>query len=129
MSLRFAQLDQLWIKLKPPSFSTHITFQDNQRFYILQRGFPHYLGEIIRGASSTDEALLIAEQIAQSLSTCQITGYQIWIVFSGALDGDKVIIEADFKEKMDSRLRAMADFYLLTRILVSPEKFRKWKII
>lgn len=97
--------------------SQFITFRDEQKFFVLQTAFPHYLGEVIRGEKP--EGVFVAT----------VSGYRIYIRFSGALGGNRMLIMDNWKENMKSIITSMGDFYLGSRIAPEPKKFREWRTL
>lgn len=115
--------------LIPPTFSLFLTFQDHGRYYMVQRGFPHYLGQIIRGDGSGTQVPDGPQVPHGTLCLCQVTGYDIYIVFAGALAGNRIVIESNWRQRIEDVTIAMANFYLLERIAPDPGKFKRQKLI
>ena len=93
-----------------------ITFKDKEKFYVLQTAFPHYIGEVTRGGRPVDP-----------IFTSKVSGYNIWITFSGALEANRILIADDWKDNMKRIINDMGDFYLAARIDPEPKKFKLWR--
>ncbi len=100
----------------------YITYRDtdneNQlRYYILQRQWPHYVGVI----SERPEA----DPIAQGT----IGGYNLWVLFSGTLRGNFIPAFPDVQKEMSYIYQNMADWYYENRIKPDEKRYKKFKIV
>jgi hypothetical protein len=108
------------VKLDP-----FITFQDKGEYYILQTKEPFYVGRIIR--FEHDQSLAFYDH-EQHLQTAQVTGYRILIVFSGALNGNYILMHALWQKELTAVFSAMSTYYLNHRILPNVKKFKNFCI-
>lgn len=99
-----------------PLSSPYFTFKDDEHVYILQRRFPHYLGRI-QYTSETDP-------IIQG----QIPMYRIFIVFAGQLDGNRILLNDDWKTQLNNIWESMCKWYREERIETMPERYKKYLI-
>ena len=98
-----------------------ITFteKDNNnkiRFYILQRAFPNYIGEIILG-----------EPLVDWYSA--IPGYNMCICFAGTLGGALIPAVKNVTDEIISTMQTMALWYLANVISLNLNKYNKLKIM
>jgi hypothetical protein len=99
--------------------SPYITFRDTDKlgelqYYILQRDFPHYVG------------CISSVPVNWAIIQVGIPGYNLWVVFSGVLQGNFIPSYADVKDELSLVFGAMAQWYLTNRILTDEKKYKKW---
>lgn len=98
-----------------------ITFRDTAsngelQYYILQRAFPNYLG------------VLALVPVEKSLINVPISGYQLYVVFDGVLQGNYIPVYKDVYDEMLSVFTEMARWYYEHRIIIDEKKYKKWKL-
>jgi|SRR5882757_11501386 len=98
-----------------------VTFRDTDserklQYYILQRGFPHYVGRISE------------KPIEQPLAISPIGGYYLWVVVDGTLRGGFIPGYKNVIEEMQNVADTMADWFYENRILIDPKRYKKFKI-
>lgn len=99
----------------------YITFRDTDKndelqYYILQRAFPHYIGVIKYKPS--DAALFYLS----------ISGHHLYILYAGTLQGNFLPGYKDAIDEMELVIKGMAEWFYASRIVVEPNKYKKWKI-
>jgi hypothetical protein len=98
----------------------YITYRDIDSngelgYFILQRDFPHYIGEIIT---------IPKEGIIPPI---QITGYYLWVNFSGTLRGNSVPGYRNIGEDIKFVINDMALWYYANRVIPEQKKYKKFK--
>jgi hypothetical protein len=98
-----------------------ITFRDTDgrgelQYYILQRAFPHYVSKIEYKPSET------------ALYYISISGYYLYVVFDGSLQGRFLPSYKDAIDEMQVVVQNMAEWFYTKRVVVEPNKYKKWKI-
>lgn len=98
----------------------YITFRERDsegelQYYILQRQFPHIVGEI-----STRPKEFIVQPI-------QITGYYLWLTLNGTLQGFLLPDYINIQEEIKFVINDMAIWYYANRIVPEHKKYKKFK--
>jgi hypothetical protein len=98
-----------------------ITFRDTDKngelqYYILQRAFPHFIGVIKYKPSDT------------ALYYISVSAHHLYILFAGTLQGNFLPGYKDAVEEMEAVIRNMAEWFYANRVIVEPNKYKKWKI-
>ncbi len=88
---------------------------DSIRYFVLQKDFPHFVGEILSHPK---------EGTWQS----PIGGYNLWVVFSGTLQGRLIPSYRNISDEMQSVFDNMAVWYLANKIIPNKSKYKKFKI-
>jgi hypothetical protein len=99
----------------------YITFREADQFgklqyYILQRAFPHYIGQLVEYPSNI---------IVQSIP---IAGYSLWLSYTGTIRGKVVPAYSDYQMELQLELENMARWFGSERIHKNPDKYKKFKI-
>lgn len=82
-------------------------------YFILQKDHPHYLG-------------IVSSNPTQNLPYAPMSGYRLWVVLSGTLQGRMVPSHPTLKQEIADTLRNMADWYL-KEMINYPGVFDKFK--
>jgi hypothetical protein len=85
-------------------------------FYILQKKFPHYVG------------LLVTNPREGALVNSPVPSYNLWITFSGCLNGNFIPGYADVLEEIQDVFNDMAIWYYQNRLLENPKTYSRFKI-
>lgn len=97
----------------------YVTFRDTDgeqlNYYILQRDFPNYVGKI------SDVF------IEKGLAVEQVQGYDLWIIFDGAIGGRYIPSYQNVFYEIKSVTYDMALWYLQNRVLTNPNRYKKFK--
>lgn len=98
-----------------------ITFRDKDKnnelqYYILQREFPHFCGLISHYPKEGD------------LANQSISGYSLWITFSGTIRGQIIPSYTNIAKEINSVFESMASWFYANRILTDKKRFEKFKI-
>jgi hypothetical protein len=98
-----------------------ITFREKDddgilQYYVLQRGWPHYLGLV------TDNPHLA------SILKVPLAGYRFYVSYSGVLVGNYAPSSKEGESEMLLTLQQMANWFLKERILPYQRKYKNWKI-
>lgn len=88
----------------------------DDRFYILQRSFPHYQGIILE--QPKDGALAIAP----------ISGHHLYITYAGTIQGNYILAKADVQSEVQSVFQKMAEWFYIKMVSVDPKRYKKFKI-
>ena len=86
------------------------------RYYILQKEFPHFIGEI----STKPEKRLVG--------ATAVPGYNLWIVFGWCLRGQSLPSYKDVSEMILTTMNDMASWYVAERIAKDEKRYSKFKI-
>lgn len=84
--------------------------------YILQKRFPHYIGRIQFHPE------------ANPLIQGQIPFYHIYIVFNGALSGNRLLLNDAWQEQIKNIWDEMCKWYREERVEKQPDRFKKYKM-
>jgi len=84
--------------------------------YILQRIFPYYCGRIV------------SIPVLNALINEPISGYNLFITFSGTISGNLLPLYTDSNEEMKTVFFNMANWFKVERIEVEPKRYEKFKI-
>lgn len=100
----------------------YITYREddgfgNQKYYILQKEFPHFIG------------VLSESPIHGSLATIPIHGYNLWISFAGTIRGNIIPQYQNIQDEIQSIYNSMASWFYKERIMVDEKRYKKFKII
>lgn len=92
------------------------TIDGVKRYFILQKAFPNYVGEI--------------KTFHKERSICYkpISGHMLWVDFAGRIDGNFVPAYKTALQEMDAIFEQMANWYYEHEILPNPKKYLKFKI-
>lgn len=98
-----------------------ITFRDTDKdgklqYYILQRDFPYYIGQIV------------TYPVEGAIICLPISKYSLWISFAGNIQGNLIHATSDFYNEIQPIFLNMTEWYLVNRILIDVKKFSKWKL-
>jgi hypothetical protein len=101
--------------------SPYITYRDIDSngelgYFILQRDFPHYIGQIITIPKKS------------IIPPIQVTGYYIWVNFNGTLRGNSVPGYRNIGEDIKFVINDMAIWYYANRVIPEHKKYKKFKI-
>ena len=88
-----------------------------KRYFILQKGFPNYVGEIQPFPNH------------QTLASYPISGHRLWINFAGRIDGNFIPSYATVMQEIDSVFESMARWYWENEISENERKYLKFKIV
>lgn len=86
-------------------------------FYILQKAFPHYVGLLVAGHPTQG-----------ALCNSPIAGYNLWISFSGCLQGNVIPSYKDVLVEITNVFTEMSNWYYINRIVAEPKRYLKFKI-
>ena len=84
-------------------------------YYILQKAFPHYKGIISVGV------------LEEALSSCPVMGYNLYVNFSGCLQGNILPAYQDALKEINHVMFEMATWFLYKRVLIDEKKYNKFK--
>lgn len=97
-----------------------ITFKDTEdgvdKYFILQRDFPHYL------------AAICYIPIADSICCIPVSRHNLWITFQGTIRGNFVPSYKDAQEEIETIFNRMALWFYQNRIEKEPKRYKKWLI-
>lgn len=98
----------------------YITFRDkdkdgNLQYYILQRSHPNYVG-------------VISSVPISGTWLAPVGGYNLWVVFSGTIQGNFLPSYQNVSAELQSVLDNMAAWFWAERIVISPKRFEKFKL-
>lgn len=85
-------------------------------YFILQRDFPHFIGQ------------LVGYPIAGALANAPVAGYNFWVTFKGTLRGNMIPNYKDIQEEIKQIYDSMALWYLDNIILKNEKLYQKFKI-
>lgn len=88
----------------------------NVYYYILQRGFPHFLGKIV------------TSPIEGSIINAPISKHNLWVTFNGTLRGNMIPNYKDIKNEIANTFTEMANFYYTEKIQPNEKSYHKFKI-
>lgn len=84
--------------------------------YILQRDFPHYVGQILYMPK------------LKSLIQIPVPKYNIWVSFAGTLRGNMIPSYKNIPEELDDVYRNMSSWYYENIILKNEKEFENFKL-
>lgn len=96
-------------------FITYTEEVNNQkRFFILQRAYPHI------------EAQILTHPSVDPIAEVKMPGYNFWLRFVGVIQGKYFpVVAGDTKDSTVKILSQMAEWYLAHRISVNENKYKK----
>lgn len=97
--------------------SRYITYREGEEdagYFILQKDYPHFVAEIKDMVNEGDWC------------TEQIDGYNLWVVFSGIINGRYVPSNYEYEEIL-AVMRDMSLWYLANRVSKNEKKYKKFK--
>lgn len=99
-----------------------ITFREkdndgNLQYYVLQRGFPHYVGKIS------------PYPIENPICQVALPGYNLWVVFDGVLRGNFAPSFPNELKNMQIVFENMAVWFHSERVVMSEKRYKKFKIV
>ncbi len=98
-----------------------ITFRDRDKqgelqYYILQRAWPHYVG------------VIFTYPPADPIMTAAISGYNLFVVYSGTLQGRFLPSNPNWEVEVQGVFQDMATWFHQKRILTEPRRYKKLKV-
>jgi hypothetical protein len=101
--------------------AAYITFrepdEDGQlRYYILQRAWPHYIGEVVDNP------------YYNAIIKVNVPQYKFYIAFVGTLRGREFPAYQKITEEITAVLHDMAQWYFVNRLQTNPKKYSKWHL-
>lgn len=85
-------------------------------YFILQRGFPHFLGQIVTAP------------ISGAIINSPISKHNLWVTFRGTIRGNMIPNYKDIKDEINNTFTEMANFYYLEKIKPNENSYQKFRI-
>lgn len=100
--------------------AAYVTFREDEggvaRYYILQRAFPHYVGEIVDNP------------YYKCMVKVNVPQYKFFIAFSGTIRGNEIPSYNNVMEEITAALEDMAQWYFVNRLQTNQKKYSKWHL-
>ena|ERR1700722_11856088 len=101
--------------------SPFVTFKDNDsagilQYYILQREYPHYVGQITYYPKGG------------AICEVPVTAHNLYVSFAGVLRGNYLPAFPKVEEEINQVFHAMALWFYANRIVPDPKRYKKWLI-
>jgi hypothetical protein len=98
-----------------------VTFKDTDKkgelqYYILQREYPHYVGQITYYPSG------------EAICQVPVSGHNLYVTFAGVLRGNYIPAYPKVNEEITAITHAMALWFYSKRVAIDPKRYKKWAI-
>ncbi len=90
--------------------------EDNLQYYVLQKDYPHIV------------AMISDIPIINFVQPVPVSGYNLWLIFSGTLRGNFLPGYNSIFEEVKVVVTDMALWFYENRVLSNEKKYKKWKV-